>query len=902
VSSGLEDTTPAEEEAYGSTAVSTTDPGGKPGYEPTLSPDPSRGPTGATSPFQPLAKQFVRKSVLGRGGMGQVILAEDQRLGRPVALKELLSQSPAARARFEREVRLAARLQHPNIVPVYEAGTSPRGEPYYAMRPVDGKTLAAVIEQVDGPAARLALVPRMIAVARALAFAHAEGVIHRDLKPNNILVGDHGETLVIDWGLAKQLDDEATEPDGGREAHAAAATDASPHLTRHGSIIGTPSYMAPEQARGERLDARADVYAIGAILYHVLAGEAPYHGVTTADELLGRVRTGPPKPLAKLAPHAAPDLVAIVERAMHRDRSERYLDARGLADDLERFTTGRLVSAHAYTLGQLVGRWLRRHKVAVAVGTLAAVALATVGVYAFVSIGRERTVAVRERAAAVAGKQDVEALVDFMLGDLSSRLEKSGDLSALAGSVERVSDYLRRHPPAAGDRAGIRRRVALGVQLGAVASDSGDLPGAERELRAALALGEPLGTSGDPELADALHHARADLASVLLEQSKAADALTTLQHALDDAVALAERGDLEWRRRVGGDLFERSRIRSAMADPVAARRDAEAALATYRAVSAAVPENLVAQRDVGKALSRLALLAAEARDDQRALSLQTEAVAVSERLAEREPDQLLPRHDLLLSLQRLSRFQAATGDRARARETAERTRALAERLLIDDPARPSHAASLAGSLTELAGLARAEKDYARALPLNRRATELVAHLVEIDPTNTKWRKNLAETHDQLAATLRESGDRKAAIAAYDTPLAIRRKLVAEFPDAVEHVMDLALDLDMRAKLEVAIGDLAAGAADSLDAAQLREQVVAKRPDNREACLLAGISYMRAGTARADAGDKPGAVAAYASGKAIVDGFLARSGAPDKELSELAQLLVDLRADCCADVK
>jgi serine/threonine protein kinase len=202
------------------------------------------------------------------------------RLGRPVALKELLDPQGPDENRFLYEALVTARLQHPGIVPIYEAGRWPNGEPFYAMRLVNGRSLDERLAETKTFGERLALLPHVIAVAEAVAYAHSQRIIHRDLKPANVLVGDFGETVVIDWGLAKQLSLEA-EPSSAPPAapepartpafSANAETPASsgdPNHTLAGIVLGTPAFMPPEQAAGRPVDERADVYALGAMLYH----------------------------------------------------------------------------------------------------------------------------------------------------------------------------------------------------------------------------------------------------------------------------------------------------------------------------------------------------------------------------------------------------------------------------------------------------------------------------------------------------------------------------------------------------------------------------------------------------------------------------------------------------------
>jgi tetratricopeptide (TPR) repeat protein len=342
---------------------------------------------------------YEMREQLGRGGMGKVVVARDRRLGRLLAVKVSQSDEQSMQVRFTREAVLTARLQHPSIIPVHEAGVL-AGEPFYAMKLVAGKSLAQLIAKTTELDERLALLPNVIAVVDALAYAHAQRVIHRDLKPDNVIVGEYGETIVIDWGLAKELDaDEAPSATPYREASAA--------QTVEGAAMGTPPYMAPEQAAGERVDERADVYGLGAMLYHVLAGAPPYKGAN-AYEVMEKVLKAPPQPLAERAVGIPKDLLAIVDKAMAREPADRYANAKQLAEDLKRFERGQLVAAHAYSRRELVRRWLARHRAAVAV---AAMALVAVGVAVTLLVRAE----IRERVAREQRSADFAATANAQL-------------------------------------------------------------------------------------------------------------------------------------------------------------------------------------------------------------------------------------------------------------------------------------------------------------------------------------------------------------------------------------------------------------------------------------------------------------------------------------------------------
>ena len=325
-----------------------------------------------------------------RGGLGRILRARDRRTGRPVAIKELLDKSPGHLARFVREAMVTANLQHPAIVPVYEVGRWPEGDAFFAMKLVTGRSLEAAIGAAATLAERLALLPHALAVADALAYAHGQGVIHRDLKPANVLVGAFGETVVIDWGLARRAGDPSPE----EPATAAAVGDG---MTVAGAVMGTPAFMPPEQARGETVDARADVYALGGLLYHLLAGVPPYGGRASSAAVLAAVLGGPPVPLESVQPGLPADLLAIVAKAMARAPADRYPSARELAADLRRFLAGRLVEAHRYSLAQLLGRWLRRYRLVVGVVAVALVALGALGAVSVRRIVQARTVAEHAR-------------------------------------------------------------------------------------------------------------------------------------------------------------------------------------------------------------------------------------------------------------------------------------------------------------------------------------------------------------------------------------------------------------------------------------------------------------------------------------------------------------------------
>jgi len=340
----------------------------------------------------------------GRGGLGRVYRARDRELGREVALKELLAPSFRSEMRFFREALITARLEHPGVVPVHEAGRWPNGTPFYSMKLVAGRPFDEVIGEARTLDQRLAFLPRLIAVADAIAYAHDRKIIHRDLKPSNVIIGEFGETMVIDWGLAKDLT-EAVADDVGDGPY---RTPASPEITVAGSVLGTPAYMSPEQARGDRVDTRSDVYSIGTMLFQLLAGEARPIDATpdlrrgnaaaaaAAERSPGMAEMqaeqaatpGLPRLFGSIEAGAPPDLVAIAKKAMARDPDARYATARELAEDLRRFQTGQLVGARQYSPWERLGRWVARRRIVV--GAVAVIVAVAIGSFAVVLHQRDR--------------------------------------------------------------------------------------------------------------------------------------------------------------------------------------------------------------------------------------------------------------------------------------------------------------------------------------------------------------------------------------------------------------------------------------------------------------------------------------------------------------------------------
>jgi tetratricopeptide (TPR) repeat protein/tRNA A-37 threonylcarbamoyl transferase component Bud32 len=327
---------------------------------------------GAFPPVAPhmSSQRYAMKRFHARGGMGEIWLAEDCGINRPVALKKIREGRADLRDRFLLEAQITGQLEHPGVVPVYELGADEEGQPFYVMKFIRGRTLQDVIEEYHSPEGDkrnrevqlLRLLQNFINICQTVAYAHSRGVLHRDLKPDNVMVGEYGETLLLDWGLAKIMGQ--PEPDIGelpKYVHLTCSTEST--QTQAGSIKGTPGYMAPEAAEGkpEWVDQASDIYLLGATLYHILAGRSP-RGGNNLITILGEARTTPPPPVRSVNRTIPKVLNAICMKAMAFRKEDRYPAASRLAEDMQCYLAGEPISAYQENLLERTWRWMRRHR------------------------------------------------------------------------------------------------------------------------------------------------------------------------------------------------------------------------------------------------------------------------------------------------------------------------------------------------------------------------------------------------------------------------------------------------------------------------------------------------------------------------------------------------------------
>lgn len=401
---------------------------------------------------------------VARGGMGAVRTARESATRRTVAMKVMLRPDhPQDSVRFISEARITARLEHPNIVPIYDLGIDEQGQPFYTMKLVEGITLMRVLQLLkEGVAETVARYPlaALLTIFQklcdALAFAHARGVIHRDLKPANIMLGKYGEVLVMDWGLAKIVGHQEEPSRDGATASGISVFTNSPldeeesFNTQVGAIVGTPQYMSPEQARDETLDARSDVFVLGAILFEILTLERAFSG-RSAAEIISKVAdyTDTPLPVPQKAlPHlpggeVPESLTAVVRKAMARDTALRYASVSELQRDIEAYQNGFATRAENAGLGRQIRLLIQRHKGVFSTVAAAWLIITALGLWFIVNLHASEKKARRSEHQALVEKEAARRSLAQSQISLADEAFRRADVTAMVQALEACPEDFR---------------------------------------------------------------------------------------------------------------------------------------------------------------------------------------------------------------------------------------------------------------------------------------------------------------------------------------------------------------------------------------------------------------------------------------------------------------------------
>ncbi len=437
--------------------------------------EPSETTEGDSPETESSVDRYEFLEEVARGGLGKIWKARDKHVRRVVAIKELLGRyrrHPSTRERFREEAQITGQLEHPSIVPIYDIGRKENGSAFYSMKLVHGTELHKAIEEFHmlppGSSAWLVarnnLLRNFVAICNAVAFAHDRGVLHRDLKPQNVMLGEYGETLLLDWGLAKLLDSPETVVHGRSEVRSAdttiTGTSSKPGIssdarsaasqTRMGSVLGTLSYMPPEQAAGrlDELDTRCDIYSLGAILYHLLTGRPPIpRGEFT--EMVQHVLTGNITPPREVDPAIPKPLEAVTLKALSSNKEDRYQTALQLAEEIDNFLADEPVSAFAEPWHWKLARWLKRHRTFATTTAAVLLILGAGGIFwRAYEQGRLEEVrsAVQDKYAAAQEAESNGALVDagLLYREALGKLRGEPSFAALAEEIQTESDRVER--------------------------------------------------------------------------------------------------------------------------------------------------------------------------------------------------------------------------------------------------------------------------------------------------------------------------------------------------------------------------------------------------------------------------------------------------------------------------
>jgi eukaryotic-like serine/threonine-protein kinase len=802
-----------------------------------------------------------------QGGLGAVFVALDRELNREVALKQILDRradDPKSRRRFLLEAQINGGLEHPGIVPVYGLGAYADGRPYYAMRFIRGDSLKEAIEQFHqrrntnspsrlvgeegrggGPGTAATsrdlelrkLLRRFTDVCNAVEYAHSRGVIHRDLKPANIIVGKHGETLVVDWGLAKAMGTAGAADD---ERTLMPSSTGGSSETEPGYALGTPAYMSPEQAEGrlDRLGPRSDVYSLGATLYCLLIGKAPFGGEPA--EVIPSVQRGQFCPPSQIDPALDRALEAICLKAMALRPDDRYESPKALAEDIERWMADEPVSAWREPVSRRARRWARHNRTAVT-----ALGVAILG--GLVGLSAVSTVQAR------------------------ANTQLRGALNRVAAANAGLANSLRRESAANAELVRAQAAIQVRYDLAFEAIKAFHTGASEdfllkqqqfKELRGRLLksasdfygkLGALLGKETDLASRRALGHANYELAYLTSMVGRPEHALESHRRVLAyfEALATETGASSDVKADVGqslvavaGELQQIGRVEEALAS----YRNAEVLLAGLKGGAAPSGESPSVRATLVQCQLRLGILLRDTGHTDEALVMLRKARAEQEELASAEGATAESRGDLAGTIGALASTLGETGKPEEALGELHKAIAIQRKLVDDNPAVTHFRSELAWSYNEsgillwhLGKLPEALGEYRAATAIKRKmaddnpavhyfrnvvaagqfniailldqmgkpdealaeyrsASAIWKELAVVDPSVTSYRSFLAKAHANIGGLLWVMGQSEQALTECRAAMSIVRKLVEENPTVTEFSHDLAASHDSAGRL------------------------------------------------------------------------------------------------------
>jgi eukaryotic-like serine/threonine-protein kinase len=881
-----------------------------------------------------------------KGGIGEVWLARDAELQRDVAVKEIQPryvQSETQRARFVLEAEITGNLEHPGIVPVYSLGINAEGNPYYAMRFIRGESLSVAIKRfhkqsrddVEASSAKAAapavksgaqtkwgiefrqLIGRFLDVCDAMDYAHNRGVLHRDLKPANIMLGPYGETLVVDWGLAKvigQLDVPLADGDGGFDPGSSGPSDTTSQGTVPGTTIGTLAYMSPEQARGliDKLGPPSDVYSLGASLYELLTGQVAFQPGTIAD-VVPKVLAGD-FPAPRTVDRSIPvPLEAICLKAMAKEQEDRYDSVRALARDLEHWLADEPTAAHPESRLEQMGRWIRQHRALTYTTTAALIAISMVAIIAaFVIDGARRNETVARLQAETNLRMAQKAVDDYLTSVSENTLLKEQDSvdirslrrDLLKSALSYYEEFAKDHK----NDPSISRQLANAYyRVGLITKEIDSHPKAIDAFRAAQAIWEKLFAAEpkDRELASGLSACYLATGKLQAKDENFPAAMASLEKArtiLEQLVA--EYGSEVQYQAVLADCYsEIGNLQANVHLPKESLATHDKAKAIQQRLIEQYPNQLAYQQSFAENINKIGYAHALGHDNDAAIKAFQQVREKCEAIMKELPPG--PKPVWLLNLLALSQYNIAIIYKQK-REIEAALPFFEESLKYRSDLAESHPSvtqfheKLAVSYREIAELQHVAHDDSKALSSSQKSVDVVIPLVKAHPEQASLHNMLAFNWNYLGLLHDETNrNNAAAIRPFKEAIAEQRLAIEKAEHPEDYKGALCIYLENLGEQYIDLGRPADGVASNLQALRLRRELSSNNVESKAHALQLVTALNTLGTIRRHEGQAGPAREFFEEAKRVVDKWRAKD-ADDRGLKIQLAVVLDNIANTMAD--